>query len=396
MLSVVTGLRAEEFVTPNSPEASGAMIDQPRLAVWFSSEAPATQPTTGASAATAPATAPATRPAGTTVAFGQFADVEKEKVYVKVSPQPDVLAKASVSEWQWDRLAQASPVTLRDRKVLDVDPERVERVAISIDKQATTQPTAKPAEKREVVLQRRRETPATQQAADAGAGSDVVAGAEAQGDAVPASAALQPADTKAGPDASTKAGADASAKTSPDASAKTAPDASAAKAAAPAITEPPITTTAPTTTTAPSTSPSTGPATGPATAPAAPPTKWVIASDPKGDADDAKVESLLQGLHPLRASKYLESAPTTPVTGTYIVRVSTNPYGDQPAQSYELKLTETGTGSDAKVVGYYQDLVFEVDRFFLDRLTADFKKGSGPAPADGPGVPGLPGFGGAE
>ena len=57
----------------------------------------------------------------------------------------------------------------------------------------------------------------------------------------------------------------------------------------------------------------------------------------------------------------------------------TTAYGDQPAKVHELKLTETGTGTDAKVVGQYQDLTFEVDRFFLDRVTADFTKKSEPA-----------------
>ena len=316
LLSVVTGLRAEEFVKPDSAEASGAMVDQPRLAVWFSTEAPATQPTQPA------ATGPSARPGGTSIAFGQYADVEQEKAYVKVSPEPAVLAKVNLSAWQWDRLFTASPVTLRDRKVLDVDPERVEKVAIAVDRPAATQPTTRPAEKREVVLERRRETPST----------------------------------------------------GPSPSASTAPATGPATAAA----------------TAPATSPSTSPATAtaPATAPAEPPTKWVLASEPQGPASDTAVDSLLQGLHPLRASKYLDAAPTTPVTGTYTVRVHTNAYGDQPAQAYELKLTETGTGADAKVIGYYKDLVFEVDRFFLDRVTADFKKGAEPPPAP-PSIPGI-------
>jgi hypothetical protein len=84
LISVLTGLRAEEFVRPDSVEATGAMVDQPRVSVWFTSDAPSTQPATGP--ASAPATGPATKPSGTTIAFGQYADVEREKVYVKVSP----------------------------------------------------------------------------------------------------------------------------------------------------------------------------------------------------------------------------------------------------------------------------------------------------------------------
>jgi hypothetical protein len=350
LVSVVTGLRAEEFVPADSVEATGAMVDQPRVLVWFSSDAPSTQP------ATSPATGPATKPSGTTVAFGQYADVEREKVYVKVSPEPNVLAKVSVSEWQWDRLAQASPVTLRDRKVLDIDPERVEKVTLSIDRQAATQPTARPAEKREVALERRREPAATQKAADAGKNAEV------QGDAVLA-ADITKAEAPKPADETTAKG-----------EATAAP--AAAKQTAPSTATAPTTTTGPTTTTVPS------------TAPAPPPTKWVLTSDPKGDDNDANVDSLLQALHPLRATKYLETAPTTPVTGTYTVKVYTNAYGEQPAQVYELKLIETGTGADAKVIGYHKDLIFEADRFFLDRLTADFKKSTETQPAS-PALPGI-------
>jgi hypothetical protein len=350
LLSVVTGLRAEEFVAPDSVEAKGAMVDQPRLTVWFSTEAPATQPATQSSTApaTGPTTGPTPRPSGTTVAFGQYADVEREKVYVKVSPEPGVLAKASVSEWQWDRVAQASPLSLRDKKVLDVDPERVEKVTVSIDKQATSQPTTRPAEKREVVLERRRPA-ATQKTASA----------------EPAGEAVLAADTiKADP------------KTQPASAPATGPTTAAAS-------------------TAPTSGPSTGPATSPTSAPAAPPSKWVQQTEPKGDANDATVDSLLQGLHPLRATKFLEAPPTAPPAATYSVKVSTNAYGDQPAQVYELKLTETGSGPDAKVIGQYQDLAFEVDKFLLDRVTADFRKKTEP-PAMPPGMPpgmsGLPGM----
>jgi hypothetical protein len=109
--------------------------------------------------------------------------------------------------------------------------------------------------------------------------------------------------------------------------------------------------------------------------PAEPATKWVVATgNKKSDADDVKVETLLGGLHPLRANKYLESAPTTPATATYTLKIHVNAYGDQPAKDHEVRLTETGSGTDAKIIGQYQDLVFEVDKFFLDRLTAEFEK----------------------
>jgi hypothetical protein len=307
------------------------MVDEPRLTVWFAKEAPSTQPT---QPATGPATAPATRPAGTTVAFGQYADVEREKVFVKVAPEPAALAKVSLSQQQWERLSGATPLALRDRRVLDVDPERVEKVTIAIDRAATTQPTSRPAEKRELVLERRRETPQ-------------------QGPAAPAA---------------------------------TAPAATAPAATAPAATAPAAT--------APATVPTTTAATAPATAPAEPSTKWVIVSEPKGDADDAKVDSLLQGLHPLRVTKYLEAYPTTPPAASYVLSIHTNAYGDQPAKVHEIKLVETGIGADAKVVGQSDDLTFEVDRFVLDRVTGDFAKKKEDAPSAAPSsiLPPIPGL----
>jgi len=341
LLSSVTALRADEFVANDSPEVAGAMIDQPKLTVWFSKDAPRTQP------ASAPATGPATRPSGTTVAFGQFANIEKDKMYVKVSPEPGVLAKVSMSEASWEKLATASPVTLRDRRAVDIDSERVERVAISVDKAATTQPTTRPAEKRELVLERRRETPK--------AGEKPAARTELDGGA---RVILASQETPAAPPAPATA-AKGQATAGAQAAAGTAP-----------VTAP---ATAPVT--KPATAPATGPATGPATAPSAPPTKWVLVTGGKRvDADDVKVETLLGGLHPLRANKYLESPPTTPVTATYTLKVHVNAYGDQPARDEELKLTETGTGTDAKVIGQYHDLVFEVEKFFLDRVTAEFDK----------------------
>jgi hypothetical protein len=361
LLSVVTGLRAEEFVAADSPEAGGAMVDQPRLTVWFGKDAPATQPATG------PAATPATRPAGTTIAFGQYADVEREKVYVKVAPEPAVLAKVNLSEQQWERLNGASPLALRDRKVLDVDPERVEKVAVSVDRAATTQPTAKPAEKREVVLERRREVLEQGPAAPA----------------VPAPAApSNPANStekEKTSDAGTNAEVEGEAVLAAD-DAKAPADAKSPAATAPAAAAVPAT--------VPATTPAA--ATAPATAPAEPLTKWVLASEPKGNADDAKVDSLLQGLHPLRVTKYLESAPTTPPTASYVLKVHTTAYGDQPAKVYEIKLTETGVGADAKVIGQYEGLTFEVDRFLLDRVTGDFtKKKDAPQPAVLPQIPGL-------
>src|SRR5437867_6033485 len=98
LLSSITSLRAEEFVKDDSDEAPAAMIDKPRLTVWFSKDAPSTQP------ASAPATLPATKLSGITVAFGQYASIEKDKMYVKVTPEPGVLAKVSMTDTSWERI----------------------------------------------------------------------------------------------------------------------------------------------------------------------------------------------------------------------------------------------------------------------------------------------------
>ena len=45
--------------------------------------------------------------------------------------------------------------------------------------------------------------------------------------------------------------------------------------------------------------------------PEKPKSKWVIASEGDVNADDTQVSELLDALHPLRATKYLEKAPTT-------------------------------------------------------------------------------------
>jgi hypothetical protein len=133
-------------------------------------------------------------------------------------------------------------------------------------------------------------------------------------------------------------------------------------------------------TTASATQASTAPATTQATTQAAtqPVTKWQVAagSDLK-DADDSKVDTLLTQLHPLRAQKYLDAAPTTQPTATYVVTVTTQAAGGAPAKTHEIRLVDPGNSKP--LIGTYNGLVFEVDRFVADRLKSDFLKGSAPA-----------------
>lgn len=139
-----------------------------------------------------------------------------------------------------------------------------------------------------------------------------------------------------------------------------------------------------TTSTAPSTGPTSNPATTQATTQAAtqPLTKWeVVAGESTKPADDAKVDALLSQFHPLRATKYLESAPSTQPTASYVVTVVTQAAGGEPAKTIELRLVDPGNSKPIDAT--YNDLAFEADRFIVDRLSGDFLKGSKPAPGAG-------------
>jgi len=290
LLSAVTGLRADEFIDPHSPDVIDAQFDRPKAVVFFSTTQPSTQPSAG----------PATRPAGVTVTFGQFSSVDRDKLYVKLS-DPDIVAKVSMTQSQLDKLTDASVLSLRDKKVIDVDPAQVERFVLTINHAATTQPTTKPAELHEYTIARRNE-------------------AEPLGPPLPPAPATQAGST----------------------------------------TRPAMATTQP------ATSPSLA-----ATQPAAPRSKWVFQSGGSGDADDTQVEALLTALHPLRADKYIEKAPTTQPAGTYTLVVYVGPANGHGPQHYVLRLTSPGATGAA--IGGYQDLTFETDRSILDKLDANFK-----------------------
>ena len=92
------------------------------------------------------------------------------------------------------------------------------------------------------------------------------------------------------------------------------------------------------------------------------------------------MEALLGALHPLRAQKYLESAPTTQPTGTYVIKLTTVAPGGQQA-NHEVKLVDPGNTKPLNAT--YNDLAFEADRSLVDRLSGDFLKGSSPPPPTG-------------
>jgi hypothetical protein len=145
LLSSITGIRADEFADETAAASSGSGLDKPRITVTLSSVAPATQPTTQ----------PTAPPAGSTtvLTFGQPTDIEGEKIWVKVS-EPASVAKASFTQASLDKLLTATPLALRDRKVLTIDPEKVTKLSLNIEKAATTQPTTREASTSSVVLER--------------------------------------------------------------------------------------------------------------------------------------------------------------------------------------------------------------------------------------------------
>ena len=136
--------------------------------------------------------------------------------------------------------------------------------------------------------------------------------------------------------------------------------------------------------------------TQPATTQAAkePPSTWVLLTDPKGDADDPGISSLLADLHPLHASKYLESTPATKPTGNYVVRVTTTAPGTAAVTNFEVKLIDPG--HDQPLLAEYNGLSFELPRTFLTKIEGNFAKKpktetSSPAPADPGAAFKLPG-----
>jgi hypothetical protein len=126
-------------------------------------------------------------------------------------------------------------------------------------------------------------------------------------------------------------------------------------------------------TTEPATKPavaSTQPASQPAAAVAStqPASKWVIESGGSGDANDANVDALLAALHPLQATKFLESAPTTQPTAHYTLTVHVGPTNGHGPEDYTVKFTNPGTTGE--VIASHDDLTFEVERSILEKLDA--------------------------
>jgi len=144
LTSAITSLSAAEFVDESDVPAPLLPKTNSKLTIWFSGDAPSTQP----------ATAPTTRPGGTTLTFGGYDTVLKKNVYVAVS-NPPVLIKVPASTMD---SFNKKPLDLRDRRVLDIEPTQVSKLTILTDTPSTTQPTTKPALKSEIVLERKKQS----------------------------------------------------------------------------------------------------------------------------------------------------------------------------------------------------------------------------------------------
>jgi hypothetical protein len=151
---------------------------------------------------------------------------------------------------------------------------------------------------------------------------------------------------------------------------------------------------------APSTKSSTKPTTvaTTTTAPAAtqaaatkPANKWdlLTAAGATEVAEDSKVDELLFQLNPLRAEKYLESAPaTTQPAPTYTLKITSQGPGGAPPEQQTVTITDPGPGKAP--IATYNDLSFEVSRTLLEKLDADYKKGAASSAAPKPPTPGFP------
>ncbi|MEZ0264468.1 MAG: DUF4340 domain-containing protein, partial [Phycisphaerae bacterium] len=154
LLGAITNLRATDWIAKDSPDVSKARFDKPVLTVWYATTPaapPATQPTTSPAQP-----APTSQPVWTSITFGQYEDVSREKIYVQVSNPHAVVRLSSTALATF----QKKPLDLRDRKVIAIDPEQVSRLAITTETPGGSGPVANPtpAKKTAVSLERRKQT----------------------------------------------------------------------------------------------------------------------------------------------------------------------------------------------------------------------------------------------
>lgn len=292
LLTSITGLDAVKFVSEDAGNLAEYGLDKPQMTITYTTAPSDTQPAATQSSAS-------TKPAGevVTIKFGASQDVMNKYVYAIASPTgPVVTIDATKLE-----AFKKTPLDLRDRKVVDANPDAVSKLAIIVSRSATTQPTTQPANRHEAAIERRSEQATT---------------APATSPATTQSAATQPTTIKS---------------------------------------------------------------------------KWLLAGG-KGDANDTNIQALLSALHPLKAEKILDKFPETQKTpvASYEVKISTRAWVDEPARELDLKITDPG--GEAKLIGQLGELVFELDRGIIEKLTADFTAPKPPTagPAFAPVAPPAP------
>ena len=139
----VSGLQADSFVKPGRVPPNALV--RPQVTVEFSTDAP---PANGPTTTT---TMPTTLPADwTTVVLGAYDDVLRKNVYASVQGS-GVVAKVPATTLE---TFGKTPLDLRDKAVLDVDPAQVTKVSISVAGASTSQPAVP------TILERRKAAPA--------------------------------------------------------------------------------------------------------------------------------------------------------------------------------------------------------------------------------------------
>lgn len=133
LLSAVTSLRAGSFVDSPQP-ASTYQFNKPQLAITCWTTPASTQPTS--------------QPAGKKIIFGRYENLLKQNVFAEADG-----AVIKVPASTMDSLNK-SPLDLRDRTVLDIDPAKVTELEIRRHLPAATQPTSRPASGIDLVIDR--------------------------------------------------------------------------------------------------------------------------------------------------------------------------------------------------------------------------------------------------
>ncbi len=145
LLRSLTGLDVSAFV--KSSVSSATHLNEPQVTVSFSTTQPSTQPTTQ----------PTASADITTIKLGQYDNIRKENVYAMVSDSGEVVKVAASHLDDFKK----SPIDFRDKNLVLINLDLVDRFKISVSRKATTQPTSQPADVHEYVIERRKETPAT-------------------------------------------------------------------------------------------------------------------------------------------------------------------------------------------------------------------------------------------